>query len=40
MQSVKGTFNPKIKVNEFDVCTLCKGLNSGKPLDAPYSCLY
>ena len=29
------TFNPKNPVNEFDVYALCKGLNSGKPLDTP-----
>jgi hypothetical protein len=36
MQSVKiYTFNPKNQVNEFDVFALCKGLNSGKPLEKP-----
>lgn len=36
MQSVKiFTFNPKNPVNEFDIYALCKGLNSGKPLEKP-----
>ena len=36
MQSVKiYTFNPKNQINEFDVFALCKGLNSGKPLEKP-----
>jgi len=36
MQSVKiYTFNPKNPVNEFDIFVLCKGLNSGKPLEKP-----
>ncbi len=29
------TFNPKNPVNEFDIYVLCKGLNSGKPLEKP-----
>ena len=36
MKSVKiYSFNPKNQVNEFDVFALCKGLNSGKPLEKP-----
>jgi len=36
MQSVKiYTFNPKNQINEFDIYALCKGLNSGKPLEKP-----
>jgi hypothetical protein len=36
MQSIKiYTFNPKNRLNQFDTFVLCKGLNSGKPLDAP-----
>ncbi len=36
MQSIKiYSFNPKNRVNQFDVFALCKGLNSGKPLEAP-----
>lgn len=27
------TFNPKNQANEFDIYILCKGLNSGKPLE-------
>lgn len=29
------TFNPKNPIREFDVFILCKGLNSGKPLETP-----
>lgn len=29
------TYNPKNQINEFDVFVLSKGLNSGKPLNAP-----
>ena len=36
MQSVKiYTFNPKNQENKFDIYALCKGLNSGKPLETP-----
>ena len=36
MQLVKiYTFNPKNQVNQFDIFVLCKGINSGKPLNAP-----
>ena len=29
------TFNPKNQLGNFDLFVLCKGLNSGKPLEAP-----
>ena len=29
------TFNPKNQTSDFDVYILCKGLNSGKPLEKP-----
>ena len=29
------TYNPKNQSNEFDIYALCKGLNSGKPLEKP-----
>jgi hypothetical protein len=36
MKSIKiHTFNPKNTENKFDVYVLCKGLNSGKPLEKP-----
>ena len=36
MQSIKiYSFNPKNQVSQFDIFVLCKGLNSGKPLNVP-----
>ena len=36
MQSIKiYSFNTKNQVSQFDIFVLCKGLNSGKPLNAP-----